>query len=68
MGDVATSRILIADDEPLFLRTTAELLRKEGFDCTCASNGAAALERSRPRSLIWYCPTSICRATSNWSC
>jgi two-component system response regulator HydG len=40
----AAYRILIADDEPLFLRTTAELLRKEGFDCTCAPNGIAALE------------------------
>jgi two-component system response regulator HydG len=40
----ASNRILIADDEPLYLRTTAELLRKEGFECTCASNGAAALE------------------------
>jgi two-component system response regulator HydG len=40
----AAYRILIADDEPLFLRTTAELLRKEGFDCTYASNGTAALE------------------------
>jgi two-component system response regulator HydG len=40
----AAYRILIADDEPLFLRTTAELLRKEGFDCTCAPNGTAALE------------------------
>jgi two-component system response regulator HydG len=41
---LAANRILIADDEPLFLRTTAELLRKEGFDCTTAASGEAALE------------------------
>ena len=44
MDGTAASRILIADDEPLFLRTTAELLRKEGFECTCAPSGTAALE------------------------
>jgi two-component system response regulator HydG len=41
---LAANRILIADDEPLFLHTTAALLRKEGFDCTCAASGIAALE------------------------
>lgn len=40
----APYRILIADDEPLFLRTTAALLRKEGFDCVGAPTGTAALE------------------------
>lgn len=44
MGDSPTKRILIADDEPLYLRTTAALLRKQGFDCVCAPNGNAALE------------------------
>jgi two-component system response regulator AtoC len=44
MTNNSASRILIADDEPLFLRTTAELLRKQGFDCTCAPSGTAALE------------------------
>ena len=39
-----TPRILIADDEPLYLRTTAALLRKAGFECTCAADGEAALE------------------------
>jgi two-component system response regulator HydG len=34
--------ILIADDEPLFLRTTAALLRKAGYDCLTAADGAAA--------------------------
>jgi two-component system response regulator HydG len=44
MTEVDSARILIADDEPLFLRTTAALLRKEGFHCTTAPNGSAALE------------------------
>jgi two-component system response regulator HydG len=44
MSETTTARILIADDEPLFLRTTAALLRKEGFSCTTAPNGLAALE------------------------
>ncbi len=44
MGDCPAKRILIADDEPLYLRTTAALLRKHGFECVCASNGNAALE------------------------
>jgi DNA-binding NtrC family response regulator len=44
MTETNSARILIADDEPLFLRTTAELLRKAGFDCTTASNGSAALD------------------------
>ena len=44
MSEPASPRILIADDEPLFLQTTAALLRKAGFTCTSASNGTAALE------------------------
>jgi two-component system response regulator HydG len=43
MADKA-ARILIADDEPLFVRTTADLLRKAGFECHCAANGYEALE------------------------
>ena len=37
-------RILIADDEPLFLQTTGELLGKDGFDCRCVADARAALE------------------------
>lgn len=37
-------RILIADDEPLFLRTTGQLLRKAGYDCVCVADATAALE------------------------
>ncbi len=44
MGDSPAKRILIADDEPLYLRTTAALLRKQGYDCVCAPNGNAALD------------------------
>jgi two-component system response regulator HydG len=44
MAEMPLARILIADDEPLFLRTTEALLRKEGFHCTTAPNGSAALE------------------------
>jgi two-component system response regulator HydG len=38
------ARILIADDEPLYLRTTAALLRKEGYECVAAPDGESALE------------------------
>ena len=41
---MAEERILIADDEPLYLRTTAALLRKAGYACVTATDGAAALE------------------------
>jgi two-component system response regulator HydG len=44
MTKTAPARILIADDEPLFLRTTAELLRKAGYECSCAADGDAALQ------------------------
>lgn len=37
-------KILIADDEPLFLQTTGELLRKDGYDCLCVADAHAARE------------------------
>ncbi|RCS46459.1 sigma-54-dependent Fis family transcriptional regulator [Bremerella cremea] len=40
----ATKRILVADDEPLFLITTGELLKKAGFECRCASDAETALK------------------------
>ncbi len=40
-----TQRILIADDEPLYLRTTGDLLRRAGYDCTCVSDAYQAVER-----------------------
>tara|TARA_R110002073_G_scaffold336557_1_gene535468 strand:- start:69893 stop:71305 length:1413 start_codon:yes stop_codon:yes gene_type:complete len=47
-------RILIADDEPLYLRTTGQLLRQAGYECECVSDGATALEklRTEPFDLI----------------
>lgn len=44
MSEPDSPHILIADDEPLFLKTTATLLRKAGFKCTTAAEGKAALE------------------------
>lgn len=37
-------RILIADDEETFLHSTADLLRREGYECHCVSDGIAAAE------------------------
>lgn len=47
-------RILIADDEPLYLRTTGQLLRKAGYECTCVPDGNEALEtlHNEPFDLI----------------
>lgn len=36
-------RILIVDDEPLFLQTTGQLLRKEGADCETAVDAQSAM-------------------------
>ncbi len=44
MSEPDSPHLLIADDEPLFLKTTAALLRKAGFRCTTAPHGRAALE------------------------
>lgn len=37
-------RILIADDEPTFLESTADLLRRDGYECATAADGQTALE------------------------
>lgn len=39
-----TAHILIADDEPLFLHTTRELLRNSGYICHLAADANQALE------------------------
>lgn len=44
MTDQPSARILIADDEPLYLRTTGELLRKAGYECVCVPDAHAAVE------------------------
>src|SRR5207344_3490848 len=36
-------RILMADDEPIFLSATADLLRRDGYECVTVEDGAAAL-------------------------
>ncbi|QDV70700.1 Transcriptional regulatory protein ZraR [Rosistilla carotiformis] len=43
MNPTPSARILIADDEPLYLRTTGELLRKAGYTCVCVADAGAAL-------------------------
>jgi len=40
-------KILVVDDDPLILKSLAELLRLEGYDVATASNGREALERLR---------------------
>ena len=40
-------RIVIADDEETFLYSTADLLRKQGYQCDCAPDAAAAAELLR---------------------
>lgn len=44
-SDQQKKRILIADDEPLYLRTTGQLLRKAGYECECVADGRSALEK-----------------------
>jgi len=44
---VEPRRILIADDEESFLYSTADILRREGYDCSCASDARAATEMLR---------------------
>lgn len=39
-----TGRLLLADDEPTFLSATADLLRREGFECETVPDGNAALD------------------------
>jgi CheY-like chemotaxis protein len=39
------ARVLIADDEELFLLSTADLLRQEGYVVDCARDGQEALQR-----------------------
>lgn len=41
----AARRILLADDEQTFRQATAELLRKEGYQCDCVPDTAAAVEK-----------------------
>jgi CheY-like chemotaxis protein len=38
----ALGRVLLADDEKVFLKAHADLLREEGYDCDCAEDGHLA--------------------------
>ena len=39
-----SGKILIADDEEVFLSSTADLLRREGYECDCASDASTVVE------------------------
>jgi len=54
MADLPAARILIADDEALYLRTTEALLRQQGYDCVTAPDGETALKAlsSQPFDLV----------------
>lgn len=41
--ELVGKRLLIVDDEPLFLQTTCQLLQKEGADCKTAVDATSAL-------------------------
>lgn len=45
LGDVAGSRILIVDDEPLNLKLLERRLAQMGYQAVCAASGQQALER-----------------------
>lgn len=42
--ELVGQKILIVDDEPLFLQTTGQLLRKEGAECETAVDAGSALD------------------------
>lgn len=41
---VDTARLLLVDDDEMFLQSTAELLRREGYTCDVATDAASASE------------------------
>ncbi|HVX64918.1 MAG TPA: sigma-54 dependent transcriptional regulator [Pirellulales bacterium] len=43
MNAAPPARILIADDEPLFLKTTGDLLQQSGYECRCVADAPQAL-------------------------
>ncbi len=43
--ELVGKRLLIVDDEPLFLQTTCQLLQKEGADCKTAVDATSALSQ-----------------------
>lgn len=47
MSETHQPRLLLVDDEPLYLETTSQLLRQSGFDCVCAADASAAIDELR---------------------
>ncbi len=47
---VAPVSVLVVDDSPGICRTLSLILRKKGFEVTCAMDGQDALDRSRERA------------------
>jgi DNA-binding response OmpR family regulator len=43
---IPRGKILLADDEATFLSSTADLLRREGYECTTVPDGGQALEEA----------------------
>ena len=43
----APRRVLVIDDDPLIVRSTAMVLEAEGFDVVTASDGEAGIEQAR---------------------
>ncbi|HAC92370.1 MAG TPA: sigma-54-dependent Fis family transcriptional regulator [Planctomycetaceae bacterium] len=48
--ELVGKKILIVDDEPLFLQTTCQLLRNEGADCSTAVDAPSALVELEKKS------------------
>lgn len=44
MSTRAEACVLLADDEPLFLQSTAQLLRRAGYECRTAADATTALQ------------------------
>jgi DNA-binding response OmpR family regulator len=47
---VPAGYILLADDEEVFLHSTADLLRDAGFECDCAPDGPTAIQRLKEKA------------------
>lgn len=54
MNEMTGPRLLLADDEQLYRETTAQLLRKAGYLCTCVNDAEAAITalRTQPFDLV----------------
>jgi DNA-binding response OmpR family regulator len=53
--------LLLADDEISFLKSTAQLLRDEGYECDCVPDGKAAASTLREKEYEYSLPaTRLC--------